>query len=590
MNLELEKYLNKAYPKESKGFDFYQISKVLEGLPIHIKGSFEYDCEQIAFSLMPQHSKSLWGTYYGSYIKGKKEDGTPLEYPSKEQITEEVINYWRKRIDECENPYLQYRYCDLVYDLGATLLNQKFDYRLLDKLLSLATTVADEDYPSDPYITCDILERAFCISKTQKQREQIKQAFYNFVRKYANNDSHPKYWGTLFSLMLEYKKNFSEQEINSLVKNQETRFNRLCSPDADGGVNDWVCKDQAVLLCKYYRQKEDFVKIQQTLSNLEKAFRHMFPKYITLQKQGILQELISLYTKFGITDGKKALLAECASYGKEVFKDMVPITHSVEYPIEHINEIIEKICTNNTQIDPLTKFALYFLPNKATSLEQMKDWNKEATFLSSIPTQYFDDYGRPLYVLGSIENDEESHLMKHYEYNLIYDLPILHKVLKSLIAQNIFTVKTVIFRLKEGNIPLEEARIATVEHALKLYFEEQYCVACHLLVPQIEAMVRQIVDCAGYPILKEEKGSNTGYQYTTLDELLRCPVFGEDVSFYLRACLTSPKGLNIRNNLCHSLVSPFTFDFQIADRLIHILLLLSCKISLTESGRHLSLP
>ena len=172
MNLELEKYLNKAYPKESKGFDFYQISKVLEGLPIHIKGSFEYDCEQIAFSLMPQHSKSLWGTYYGSYIKGKNEDGTPFEYPPKELITEDVINYWRNRVDECENPYLQFRYCDLVYDLGTTLLNQKFDYRLLDKLLSLATTVADEDYPSDPYITCDILERAFRISKTQEQRDQ----------------------------------------------------------------------------------------------------------------------------------------------------------------------------------------------------------------------------------------------------------------------------------------------------------------------------------------------------------------------------------------------------------------------------------
>ena len=84
----------------------------------------------------------------------------------------------------------------------------------------------------------------------------------------------------------------------------------------------------------------------------------------------------------------------------------------------------------------------------------------------------------------------------------------------------------------------------------------------------------KIVDSAGYPILKEEKGRNKGYQYTTLDELLRCPVFGEDVSFYLRATLTSPKGLNIRNKLCHGLVSPNTFNVQIADRLIHILVLL----------------
>ena len=574
MIAEIAKFLNTTFPYSLKNFDFYQITKRLEDLSEGIKDTFEYKCEQIAFSLMPQHSESSWGTYYGSYIKGKKEDGTPVEYPSKEQITEEVIIYWRKRINECENPYLQYRYCDLVYDLGTTLLGQKFDIRLLDKLLSLATTVADDDYPSDPYITCDILERAFRITKTKEQRDKIKQAFNEFENKYANNDSHPQYWGTLFSLMLEYKKEFSEQEIIALVKAHEARFERLCTPDADGIIDDWVCKDQAVLLCKYYRRKEDFVKIQQILCDLEEAFKRMFPKYITLQKQGILQELISLYTQFDVTGRKDALLAESASYGEEVFKDMSPITYSIEYPPELIKEIIEDICINNTRFDPLTNFALYFLPNKATNIKQMKDWNKEAAFLFTIPTQYFDDYGRPLYILDNIEGDEESHLMKHYEYNLIHDLPILHKVLKSLTTQNIFTVTTIILRLKEGKIPLEEARVATVEQALKLYFDEQYCAACHLLIPQIEAIIRQIVDSVGYPILKEEKGRNKGYQYTTLDELLRCPVFGEDVSFYLRAALTSPKGLNIRNNLCHGLVSPNTFNVHIANRLIHVLILL----------------
>lgn len=575
MNKEITNYINKEYPNNRKGFDIFYVSKKLEELPEDIKGTFEYECEQIAFSLMPQHSESLWGTYYGSFIKGKKENGTPVEYPSREQITEEVVNYWRNRVDECENPYLQFRYCDLVYDLGTILLGQKFDYELLDRLLSLTTIVAKEAYPSHPHITCHILARAFRISKTEEQRNKIKQAFHYFESRYANNDSHPTYWGTLFSLMLEFKKYFSEQEISTLVKAHEARFKRLCTPDAEGLVDDWVCKDQAVLLCKYYHRKKEFAKIQQTLCDLEEAFRHMFPKYITLQKQGILQDLISLHTQFGITGRKNALLTECASYGKEVFKEMTPITYSIEYPTDLIKEIIENICTNNTRFDPLTKFAHHFLPNKATCIKQMKDWNKEAAFLLTIPTQYFDDYGRPLYVLGNIESDEEGHLIKHYEFNFIHDLPILHKVLKSLTAQNIFTATTVILRLKEGKFPLEDTRITTIEHALKLYFDEQYCNACHLLVPQIEAIVRQIVDSAGYPILKKEKGEGKGYQYTTLDELLRCPVFGEDVSFYLRATLTSPKGLNIRNKLCHGLVPPNTFDVHIANRLIHVLLLLT---------------
>ena len=56
MYLEIETYLNEAYPKELKGFNFYQISKRLEELSDDLIKTFEYNCECIAFLLMPQHS------------------------------------------------------------------------------------------------------------------------------------------------------------------------------------------------------------------------------------------------------------------------------------------------------------------------------------------------------------------------------------------------------------------------------------------------------------------------------------------------------------------------------------------------------
>ena len=69
MIAEIAKFLNTTFPYSLKNFDFYQITKRLEDLSEGIKDTFEYKCEQIAFSLIPQHYESSWGTYYGSFIK-----------------------------------------------------------------------------------------------------------------------------------------------------------------------------------------------------------------------------------------------------------------------------------------------------------------------------------------------------------------------------------------------------------------------------------------------------------------------------------------------------------------------------------------
>ena len=73
-------------------------------------------------------------------------------------------------------------------------------------------------------------------------------------------------------------------------------------------------------------------------------------------------------------------------------------------------------------------------------------------------------------------------------------------------------------------------------------------------------------------------GRSGGFNLKTLDELLRTEqisrVLGEDVSLYFRVLLTDLRGWNIRNDVCHG-ISPYeSFSKMVADRLIHILLVL----------------
>jgi hypothetical protein len=50
--------------------------------------------------------------------------------------------------------------------------------------------------------------------------------------------------------------------------------------------------------------------------------------------------------------------------------------------------------------------------------------------------------------------------------------------------------------------------------------------------------------------------------------------FKEDGAYYLRLVLTDQRALNIRNSLCHGILPPESFDKNVANRLLHVLVLL----------------
>ncbi|MBS3788831.1 DUF4209 domain-containing protein [Candidatus Bipolaricaulota bacterium] len=51
---------------------------------------------------------------------------------------------------------------------------------------------------------------------------------------------------------------------------------------------------------------------------------------------------------------------------------------------------------------------------------------------------------------------------------------------------------------------------------------------------------------------------------------------GEDMVLYLKMLLTDPRGLNLRNKVCHGLGNTANLcNYQVADRIVHVLLCLS---------------
>ena len=92
--------------------------------------------------------------------------------------------------------------------------------------------------------------------------------------------------------------------------------------------------------------------------------------------------------------------------------------------------------------------------------------------------------------------------------------------------------------------------------ALFAGYDRDFVTALHILVPQIEHMVRYHLKRAGVQTTNID--SNGIENENGLSSLMDLPqteeIFGEDMSFEIRALFCDPFGPNLRNNLAHGLL------------------------------------
>jgi len=101
----------------------------------------------------------------------------------------------------------------------------------------------------------------------------------------------------------------------------------------------------------------------------------------------------------------------------------------------------------------------------------------------------------------------------------------------------------------------DPGRLAMLESGIASYFKDDWLVACHILVPQMENAIRAIVRSSGGQTLKQ--GRNGGLQLRNIDELLHDPIienlYGTDKTFWLRILLSDSRGWNLRNKIAHGI-------------------------------------
>jgi len=531
--------------------------------------------EQMAFDLVENYTnkETGWGTYFGPFYVLPNEQGQMMEYPSIQLLTPEIINYWEKRAKKSTHPILKARYSNLVWDFSEKITGKKPSPAIAQIFIDAVIEIAEKNLHKYERSVITKLERALSLALSINDKERLNNlidTIISYERKIAEDDK-PGLWGFSYELLFnnkKIKKSLKDKE-QIIINDLEQRFNRLLNSE-----NQWAIQRATLLLVDYYSKLGNKEKIKELLLKFGELVQKQLQKEPPFSVITRLEQIYHLYLQHGLKDEANKISLKIKELSKKTNSELKPIETSIEIPIEKIKEYIDWLVDGDIET-VLMKISINYIPKKDEVVKELKDISKNYPIQFLFTHKIIDIDGHPIATIGSIEEDLEGHVVKQISQDMSLVSFLLRETIDTMIKKFGMKAEEVIDYLYKSPI-FEEERKEIIIKGIESYLKGDFISSLHLLIPQIEAAIRNLAEKIGVPILKPSRTG--GFFYRTLDELLRekgiIQVFSEDMCLYFRVLFTDPRGWNLRNNVCHGIGKTNYFNHKSADRVFHALLCL----------------
>jgi hypothetical protein len=531
--------------------------------------------EQMAFDFTEKYpdEKSGWGTYFGPLFVLPNEEGKMVEYPSIQRITPEIISYWEKRAKESTHPIFKARYSNLVWDFSEKITGEKPHYSIAQIYIDSIIEIAEKDLHKYSVDVIKKLERALSLALSINDKERINRLIETIIsyEKKIGEDDKPGLWGFSYEFLIKNKKvPISDDKKRAILIDLEKRFDRLLK-----GNNHWAAQRAALLLVDYYSKIGKKEKVKEILLKYGELVQRQAEKASPLVASAWLEELYHLYLQYGMKNEADKISNKIRELGRKAKDELKEIKIPIETPKNELEKYINWL-TDGDLKTVLQKIAVNYIPKKDEVIKQLQDLSKSAPISFLFTHKIIDTEGRPVATVGTLEEDIDGHIVLQISQNMQISSIFLRETLNTLIDKFKLTTEKIIDYLYESPI-FDERKKEFLIKGIEAYLKGDYVISLHILIPQIEAIIRNLSEKVGVPILKHSRTG--GFFYRTLDELLRekgiIKVLSEDMCLYFRILLTDPRGWNLRNEVCHGISRTERFNLISADRIFHALLCLS---------------
>ena len=539
--------------------------------------------EETAFAFMEAQASlpSEWGDTFYAPLGGRTDSlGKWLHaYPDIKNITPEMMNYWEKRASETENPILRCRYAGLAWDFSQKIKNKKpdisFAHKFIDSIIELT------HLSGDPFLKHKLrrgLELAVRIND-RKRILSLRDSIVNYESAHSE-DKKPGTWGYAFDLLIgEFSKKaqLKENQEKKIIEDLERRLIIF----SDKKLNPDIIEHITTKLSSYYKAKKDKENMRRVLLIYRDSVLHGVEKNLVRVGSHWLEKVRTILFQHGLSNEAKQLEEKIRKFQKEDLNYLQKHEVAGELPKKEVDRYI-KTLDSQTFSEALATIAISFIPDKEQAKNIVLKTAREHPLSTLIPQKIIDHKGRKVAEVGPLKDDLKGHIFLQMSQSLHICRILIKLGLERLEKTKSLNAGLLSKHLFQSTVfPKENHQI--IEEGLKAYFNKNYLASCSMLIPQVEAAVRELMSKIGGNIYQPARSpEERGFDLRPLGALLRDQKFikafeklNPNIPYYFQILLTDKIGLNLRNTVCHGSLPSAYFHKQTAVSIIHVLLILS---------------
>ncbi len=298
---------------------------------------------------------------------------------------------------------------------------------------------------------------------------------------------------------------------------------------------------------------------------------------------GLVEFLKETNSLYGATEQTTAWIErveqEVVESSKDSRSEMKGFSHTVELKTEDIERAIEQTLEPEDAVGRLQELLSSCFVPKTSDFEAQVDEALSGTVFWRLASQLnVGSDGRPAGVVSGEQEQFQFQVNKQLQIHTQLRLDTLFApALRRMLLEGVPSLQVIaeIFFQFHATTEQQASILAT---GLAYWRDGHDLVSLHLLVPQVEAGIRALMESRGHKIVKSKAGGV--YHFETLDALIERAVekevLGDMHGRILRLQLTGAlqQGPNIRNEVCHGLVGEPAAAGPLADIVVYCLFIL----------------
>jgi hypothetical protein len=286
-----------------------------------------------------------------------------------------------------------------------------------------------------------------------------------------------------------------------------------------------------------------------------------------------MEDLSVRYRQENLMDDASRVDAAIFARGDEAQQSMKLVSAPIEVPAGEMKDWLDELTDGSSKL-ALMRIAMHLMTSEDDFRRMVEENAANAPLHARISITIMDASGFTAATIGSVKDDMPGRILSAAATFIGASAPWLHQALEQAKSKWQIDVEALLAFLVQSPLYPPHAH-GLLRAGLDAWFVGDFVKAVHVLVPQVEAALREMLKTMGESPMKPNSREG-GFETLGMGTVLMTESFKTKVHptfrLHLRALYTSPKGINLRNKLAHGLAGPDAFGQGMANWVVHTLL------------------